>query len=234
MIAKPAAIDATCGSNTASSPAPSVEMSSGHSRLSSVRPGLSSGSVVCERAPASSRAIGGDVSARRPSHNPMSAATIHQPTLTRISVPPGSCEMPITVIAASAVAAPALSSTVALRKSPNRTVAGGRSVQQRAQEVAHAVGALDHRVGALLELGRTLVGPHADLGGMSDAAGLAQLVETGERVDVRHVVAHVDRGGKLAVSQQVDDARPLVDPHRRADLHHLLAPVDREAGLLRL
>src|SRR4051794_21821423 len=222
MIAKPAAIDATCGWNTASTPAPSVEMSSGHSRLSSVRPGCSSGRVVCERAPASSRAIGGEVSARRPSHRPISAAASHQPRLTPIRIPSGSWEMPITVIAASAVAAPALSSTVALRKSPNRTV--GASVEQRSEEVAHAVGARDHRVGALLELGRALVGTHADLDRVRDPAGLAQLVEPGERVDVGHVVAHVERRGELAVAQQVDDARALVDPHRRGGPPHPLSP----------
>ena len=50
---------------------------SGHRRLTSVVPGCSSGSVVCERASASSRAIGGE-SARAPSESRSRPAT-HQP-----------------------------------------------------------------------------------------------------------------------------------------------------------
>ena len=47
-----------------------VEISSGHSRFAIVIPGRSSGSVVCVFAVASSRAIGGVASARRPSRRP--------------------------------------------------------------------------------------------------------------------------------------------------------------------
>ena len=46
MIAKPHAIPGTWGAITASAPAAIVHSSSGHKRLSSVRPGCSSGSTV--------------------------------------------------------------------------------------------------------------------------------------------------------------------------------------------
>src|SRR5215207_5070024 len=152
MIVKPAATAATWGSKNETPAAPMVDSSSGHRRLTIVVPGASSGSVVCERAPASSRAIGGEVSARRPSAMPIVVASSHQPAATYTSTPSSSRAMPITVTVASSVAAPALSRTVALRKSPNRTAA--RSGEQRLQELADAVGALDHRVGLVGELGR--------------------------------------------------------------------------------
>ena len=86
-----------------------------------MRPGCCSGSVVCVRAVASRRAIGGVVSARRPSQTPITAATAHQPTLTSTAVGSKSREAEIRVSTASKVAAPALSRTVTLRKSTNRT-----------------------------------------------------------------------------------------------------------------
>jgi hypothetical protein len=82
MIAKPAATAATCGAKNPTTPAANVETSSGHSRLAIVNPGRSSGSDVWLRAVASSRAIGGVASARRPSATPISAATSHQPAAT--------------------------------------------------------------------------------------------------------------------------------------------------------
>ena len=82
MIAKPAATAETCGTNTPSTAAPIVESSSGQSRLSSVMPGRSSGSAICIRASARTRAIGGEAALRRPSHAPISAAAIHQPIAT--------------------------------------------------------------------------------------------------------------------------------------------------------
>ena len=121
MIANPAATAGTWGKMNATAPAPSVEASSGHSRFSSVRPGLSSGSVGRVRALASSVAIGAEVFARRPSQPPASAAISHQPPATgtsRFSEVPAP---PATVTAASAVAAPALRRTVVLRKSVKRT-----------------------------------------------------------------------------------------------------------------
>ena len=82
MIAKPAATAATWGRKKPSTPATNVDSSSGHKRLAIVIPGRISGSVVCVFAVASSRAIGGFVSARRPSRTPITAATSHQPAAT--------------------------------------------------------------------------------------------------------------------------------------------------------
>ena len=48
----------------------------------SVVPGCSSGSVVCVRASASSRAIGGVVSARAPIERPIATATSHHAAVT--------------------------------------------------------------------------------------------------------------------------------------------------------
>ena len=87
----------------------------------SVVAGRSSGSEVCERALISSRRIGGEASARRPNHMPISTAPPHQNALNSTSVRSYSRERPITARAASSVAAPALRRTVARRKSPNRT-----------------------------------------------------------------------------------------------------------------
>ena len=128
-----------------------VENSSGHSRLSSVRPGLTSGSVVCMRALASSDAIGDDVSARRPSQIPMIPATTHQPATTGTISESPCVAAPASVTAASALAAPALSRTVIRRKSVNRTVSESIGDQQR-QQLLHSLGAVDDDVGLLGDL----------------------------------------------------------------------------------
>src|SRR5215212_5933391 len=169
MIANPAATAATDGKKSPAIAAPSVENSKGQSRLISVTPGRSSGSDICIRASASSRAIGGEAALRRPIHAPSSAATAHQPTATSISDPVGSPDAFATVSAASSVAEPALSSTVALRKSTNRT---GRSDQQRAQQLAHAVRAVDHHVRFALELRRALFRAHPDLQRLAEGAAI--------------------------------------------------------------
>ena len=80
--AKPVPTAATWGSKNASAAAPTVRISSGHRRLSSVTPGCSSGSELCMRAAASSFAIGGVVSARRPIATPIPVATTHQARAT--------------------------------------------------------------------------------------------------------------------------------------------------------
>ena len=77
--------------------------------------------MLCVRALASSDAIGGDVSARRPSHSPTSAASTHHPAATGITSESARVGGRGEVTAASALAAPALSSTVIRRKSVNRT-----------------------------------------------------------------------------------------------------------------
>src|SRR5215208_6637057 len=230
MIAKPAATAATCGRKNPSAAAPSVEISSGQSRLSSVRPGWSSGSVVWNFASASSRAIGGEAWLRRPTHAPARAATSHQPIAISDVVLSPSWDVPTSVSAASSVADPALSITVALRKSTKRTEASG---DERPQELAHAVGPLDHHVGLALERRRPLVGADPDSQRVLQPPHLDELAEAAEGVEVRHVVADVHRGGQVRVAQEGDDPRALVDPDGRADLEHLPAPVRGVTGGLR-
>src|ERR671921_659222 len=72
------------------------------------------------------------------------------------------------VTTARSVAPPALRSTVALRKSTKRTRG---SDEQRPEEVAHAVRAVDHDVGLLLEPRRPLVGGDADAQRVAEPAG---------------------------------------------------------------
>ena len=65
-----------------------------------------------------------------------------------------------------------------------------------------------------------------------ERAHLDELAEAAEGVDVRGVVADVERGGELGVAQQRDDPGALVDADGRADLEHLATPVRVEARLL--
>jgi hypothetical protein len=122
MSEKPAAIAGTCGVTNATAPDPIIATISGQSRLSRTVPGRCwSGSVVVARAPASSRAIGGVVSARRPSTIPITAATDHHAAQNTSSPVSSSPAAPAIATAASAVAAAAHDSTVVLRKSTKRT-----------------------------------------------------------------------------------------------------------------
>ena len=84
-----------------------------------VRAGCRSGSVCWDFAVASSRAICPVASPRAPIVLPISVASTHQPALTYIGVASSSWPTRSTVSAASSVADAPLSSTVALRKSPN-------------------------------------------------------------------------------------------------------------------
>src|SRR3954468_14328580 len=104
----------------------------------------------------------------------------------------------MTVITASRVALPALSSTVALRKSGKRTRGSG---EERPEEVAHAVRAVHHDVRLLLEPRRALVRAHPHAQRVAEAAGLDQLAEGAEGVEVRRVIADVERGGEVEVAQ---------------------------------
>src|SRR5262249_3024413 len=136
MIAKPVAMPGTWGARNASPPAASVNSRSGHRRLGGRAPGGGSGGGGRALALSRGRAIGGLVSARRPRRRPITAAISHQPTA--IATSPFS-EFPAaasTVTVASAVAAAALSRTVVLRKSTNRT----RLLQERSEQFAHAGG----------------------------------------------------------------------------------------------
>src|SRR5277367_5932145 len=138
MIAKPAAMPGICGAKNASPPDRSVNTINGHRRLTRIALGWCSGSELLAFALASSRAIGGFVCARLPSRMPVAVASSHQPTATSASCVSERELAAITVTAASAVAAPALRSTVVLRKSTNRT-----ALQQRLEQLAHATGAVD-------------------------------------------------------------------------------------------
>ncbi len=97
-----------------------VETSSAQSRLSTIRPGCTSGNVVCVRALASKDAIGDDVSFRRPMITPSTVATTHQPAATGTSRLSPFPLAPATVTAASTVAAAALMRTVVRRNSAKR------------------------------------------------------------------------------------------------------------------
>ena len=121
MIAKPAATPATCGRKNESAAAATVTTSSGQSRLMSVSAGRGSGSAVCIFASASSRAIGGEAAWWRPISAPITAAIAHQHTAISVLTCSPVRAPPMIVSAASSVAAPAHSSTVAFRKSTNRT-----------------------------------------------------------------------------------------------------------------
>ena len=112
-----------------------------------MRPGLTSGSVFGVRALASSDAIGGEVSARRPSHEPDQRGE-HPPAggerdEQRVVVSAAAAS----VIAASAVAAPALIITVASQEVGEAHAALSRATEQDASSAAHALGAVDDDVG---------------------------------------------------------------------------------------
>ena len=122
-----------------------------------MRAGRCGGSTPTVLAPPSSRAIGGDAAARRPSSRPIALATAHQPSAI-VAVPGSPAARALSsVIAASVVAAAAHSSTVVLTKSAN-----GISAQQDLEQLADAARAVDHRIGRRLELLRRLLGAHAD------------------------------------------------------------------------
>src|SRR5258708_29873470 len=160
MIPNPVATAGTCGSANATAPAAMVEKSSGQSRLSSVRLGLTSGRDACDRAPASSVAICGALAARRPSQPPMNAATTHHVAATDTSVSSELPDAPNTATAASALAEAALISTVARRRSVNRTASAvGR---ERRQQVSHPIGSVHDDVRLLEQLGRPLIRAHPD------------------------------------------------------------------------
>src|SRR5664279_4009750 len=215
MIAKPAAMPGTCGARKASPPAISVNSSSGHRRLTRIALGWFSGSAVLAFASASRRAIGGVIT--------------HQPTTigNRCSselVPTAS-----TVTSASAVAAPALSITVDLRKSTNRT----RLLQQRLEQFAHARRAVDGQVGLARQLGWRFVGIDGDAENRVQRSRLHKLAQSAKGVEVGGVVADVKGRGRLRAAQQHRDAEALVELDRRAHLEHLAPPVHHQAFLLR-
>ena len=189
MIGKPAATAATCGRNTLAIAEASVMNSSDHRRLSSVTAGRSSGSIVCVRAVASRRAIGGEASARRPSQTPISTAPVHQTALK--------IDQRAVGLAREADDG---------QRGEQRGGAGAeehrrleevaeshRSVEQGLEQVAHAVGPVDHHVGLARQRRRALVRPHADAHRRAQAAALDQLGEAAEGVEVRGVVADVER-----------------------------------------
>src|SRR3954452_22617925 len=120
---------------------------------------------------------------------PSTEASVHQPTLTNTTTGSRSCEAAITVMAASAVAEPALSNTAVRRNSPNRTGASG---DQLLEQVPHPGGALDHDVRLGRQLGWALVGAHANLENVADAPAGLELVQATEGIHVGEVVADID------------------------------------------
>src|SRR6516165_7587210 len=205
MIAKPVAMPGTWGARNARPPAASVNSNSGHRRLRRVAPGWCSGRVALAFALASRRAIGGLVSARRPRRRPMTAAISHQPTAitTRLfSEFPAAAS---TVTVASAVAAAALSRTVVLRKSTNRT----RLLQKRSEQFAHAGRAVDREVGLEPQLGRRFIGAHSHAQRARQAPGAYEGAQPTEGVQIGRVVTHVQRGRDGAPRNSLAIPRPL-------------------------
>ena len=111
--------------------------------------------------------------------------------------------------------------------------AHARSVEQRPEQFADAVGALDHPVRLLVELRRALVGAHADLDREAEPALLDELgrgrgTRRGRSRRRRRTCAAVR---SVSRSSETIPA-PLSIRTGGPDLEHLAAPVGREAGLL--
>ena len=157
MIAKPAAMPGIWGARKARPPAEqreqqqrpqAVEQDRAGTVLGQRRAGLGAGEQARDRrvglgAPAQAQAD------QRREHPPA-----HRERHQRVLRPWSAAAS--TVTAASAVAAPALSRTVVLRKSTNRTVQ--RRLQQRLEQFPHAARAVDRQVGLARELGGRFVG----------------------------------------------------------------------------
>src|SRR3954470_7606355 len=212
MIGQAAKMAGTCGKAKASAPAKIVGTSSGHSRLRSMRPAATSGSVDAVRAEASRRAIGGLASLRRPRAMPKRAAARHHAAAPSTSRLRPSLTAPATVTAARTVAPAAEMNTVAFRKSVKRTVPSSPA-EQRFEQRPDPVGALDGDVRVGGDGRGALVGDHADPDGVAELALVAQLGQGAEGVEVGGVVAGVDGGVDVGVGEEVDDAHALVHAH---------------------
>src|SRR5580692_5723325 len=115
---------------------------------------------------------------------PTATAISHQPTAISASIVSDLALAASTVIPASAVAAPALSNTVVLRKSTNRTV-----LQQRLEQLTHAGGPVDGEVRLLREAGGRFVGADGHAQGAREIPGLHERAQAAKRVEVGGVVA---------------------------------------------
>src|SRR5271155_1018921 len=217
MIAKPAAMPGIWGARKARPPANSVNSKSAHSRLSRTAPGWCSGNVVVDLAPASSRAIGGVVSARRPRRRPISAASTPPPTAIAPTRASELCAAARTVTAASAVAAPALSRTVVLRKSTKRTCL----LQQRLQQAAYAAGPIEDEIGLRRQLRGSFVGAdrHTDRGSQDPFPD--ERAQPAEGIQVGAVVADIQRSGDVLTMQERGDTEALVELDGGTHLQHL-------------
>ena len=229
MIAKPAAMPGICGARKARPPASSVNSSSGHRRLSRIALGMVLGQrgarLGARRAGARSAGWsrragrGAGRSARRP------------PTSRRRSAASVCSELGAGGEhgddAPSAVAAPALSSTVVLRKSTKRT----RVYSSASSSPRTPLGAVDRQVGLARQLGRRFVGAdrHAERA-LAASPDCDERAQAAEGVEVGGVVADVQRRASTgAPRSSVGDAEALVERDRRAHLEHLAAPVHGEA-----
>src|ERR1700739_1106393 len=207
--------------------------SRGQSLLSSVSAGRCCGSAVLVLAPASSPPIDALTPTRRPSHRPIAAGTTHHPTIEPTRAVLLSTAAERTVIAASAEAAPALSSTVVLRKSTNRT-RRPLALEQRLQQGPNPALAVDRDVGLLDELRRRLLrcDRHAD--GGPKLPPPRDLAQPAECVQVGHVVADVHRANQRlsarlgTLAKQLLHSDALVEADRRPHLQHLASPMHRE------
>ena len=215
--------------------------SRGHSRLTRIAEGRCSGSAVLgarAREQLGDRGAGVGCAGRARPRSARRSPTSRPRAARSATAKPAAAES--TVTSASAVAAPALSSTVVLRKSVKRTAQSG--LEQRLQQRAHAVGALDREIRLREQLGRGFVGADRDAQRTREQAPLHERPQPAEGVEVGGVVPHVERGpqseglrgrgaGVVAVEQR-GDTEALVELHGGAHLEHLAAPVDREALLL--
>ncbi len=135
---------------------------------------------------------------------------------------------------ASAVAVPAESRTVVLRKSVKRTGLRARPPGARARRRGRPVS----RSASPSSSGGASSEPTADAHGVGERAGALQRAQRAEGVEVGDVVADVHRAGERLLPrgvavQEGGDALALVEGDRGAHLEHLAAPVHGEALGLR-
>ena len=159
MIVKPAAMPGICGPTHVSAAAAITTTNSGHSRLTIVDPGRMSGIIVPALASASSRAIGGLTSLRRPSH---------VADERRDDPPAGRVQGDRVVLVARG--GDEREDRERRRRAPAEQDRGAQEVdeahysaRQDLEHGPHAERAVDQQVGGLLQLGRRLVARrHAD------------------------------------------------------------------------
>src|SRR5437588_3584178 len=149
------------------------------------------------RALASRLAIGGEVSARRPSQIPIPAAISHHPAATGTTSSSSEPIPPARVTAASALAAAALIKTVVFRKSAKRTYS-----DQQLEQLAHSRCPLHDDVGLGGDPAGSLVGVDADADRARQRALFDEVAKRTERIQIGHVIANVQRDVNVRAAQE--------------------------------